>query len=164
MVRAFLGLGANLGDRLSHLHGARLSLQQVPEIQLSGVSALYETSPVGGPAGQPDYLNAVLAVQTSLQALELLHRCQAIEAYHGRQRRERWEPRTLDIDLLFYGDQIRKEKDLILPHPLLHRRLFVLQPLTDLAADLLHPILGKTAGELLAELPPAGIRRICAEW
>ncbi|MFA5515816.1 MAG: 2-amino-4-hydroxy-6-hydroxymethyldihydropteridine diphosphokinase [Desulfuromonadales bacterium] len=165
MVRVFLGLGANLGDRLGNLRGARHQLQQAPGVNLSAASALYETHPVGGPPGQNDYLNAVLAVRTTLSPRELLHLCQTIEANFARQRRETWGPRTLDIDLLLYGNEILQEKDLIVPHPQLHRRAFVLQPLTDLAPDLPHPILEQTPRELLAELPAGGgLRKLCMEW
>lgn len=143
--RAFIALGSNLGDREALLAAARDALVATPEIRLVGASHIFETRPMG-PAAQGPYLNAVIAVDTGLRARELLERMLEIEAEHGRQRDpglERWGPRTLDLDLLLYGEQCIAEPGLQVPHPALHERIFVLEPLCELAADRIHPRLGE---------------------
>ena len=127
-VTAYLGLGANLGDCLGQLQGARLALSRPGGIEVTAASGLYETEPVGGPAGQPNYLNAVLQVATSLAPDALLACCLELEARFGRRREERWGARPLDIDLLLYGELCLEAPGLILPHPRLHERRFVLAP------------------------------------
>lgn len=165
MVTAYLALGSNLGDRQVALAGARQALGSVPGIRLAAASPLYETEPVGGPAGQGPYLNAVLRVETDLAPRALLRRCLEVEACFGRRRRERWGARTLDVDLLLFGDEVRSEPDLELPHPRLHLRRFVLAPLRDLAPELVHPVLGRTVRELIDDLPsPGGVRRFAETW
>jgi 2-amino-4-hydroxy-6-hydroxymethyldihydropteridine diphosphokinase len=129
-VRAYLGVGSNLGDRLAFLQLAVDGLATTNGIEVVGVSAVYETDPVG--PEQPDYLNAVVAVDTALAARALLGVGQALEADAHRIRGERWGPRTLDVDVLFYGDEQIDEPDLVVPHPRWHERDFVLAPLTDL--------------------------------
>jgi 2-amino-4-hydroxy-6-hydroxymethyldihydropteridine diphosphokinase len=162
---AFLALGSNLGDRLAALKGARRALNSVPEIQVLAASAIYETEPVGGPAEQPPYLNAVLKIQTSLTAHDLLAVGLAVEQQFGRRRQERWGARSLDVDLLFYGSEILQFEDLVIPHPRLHQRAFVLVPLMDIAPDLGHPLLRETVAEMLAQLPStAGIERLSGHW
>lgn len=165
MTTAYLALGANLGDRLMTLRAARIALAEHPDIAVTGASALYRTDPVGGPAGQDDYLNGVLQVATDLAPEALLAVCLDIERRFGRRRDLRWGPRTLDIDLLLYGEQTRAGSGLTLPHPRLHQRRFVLTPLADLASDLRHPLLGRTVGELLANLDdPSGVQRLPDPW
>lgn len=162
---AYLGLGANLGDRLASLQGARQALALVPGIRVVSASALYETAPVGGPQGQEPYLNAVLQVATDLSATELLGCCLDIERQFGRRRLAYHGPRTLDIDLLFFADLVCQEKDLVLPHPRLHLRAFVLFPLCDLAPGLSHPLLHKTVRELRDQLPGGqDIKRLSQAW
>jgi 2-amino-4-hydroxy-6-hydroxymethyldihydropteridine diphosphokinase len=131
--RAFLGLGSNLGDRLANLQRAveRLRSRGVRVLRSSRV---YETEPVGGPP-QPDYLNAVLEVETELDPRALLSACLEVEAELGRTRRQRWGPRTIDIDLLTYDDLRIEEPGLEVPHPRMHQRAFVLVPLLELVAD-----------------------------
>ncbi len=165
MTTAYLALGANLGDRLTIFKNARVALAQHAAIEVTGASAIFETEPVGGPAEQGAYLNAVLQVATILAPMDLLAACHEIELRFGRRREEHWGPRTLDIDLLFHGDAICTGPELILPHPRLHLRRFVLAPLLELAPELCHPLLGQTIRELHAVLDdPAGVRRLYDAW
>jgi 2-amino-4-hydroxy-6-hydroxymethyldihydropteridine diphosphokinase len=129
--RAAFGLGANLGDREATLQSAVDQLAAADGVLAVGVSAVYETTPVGGPPGQPQYLNAVLVVQTALPAMTLLELAHRVEQAHGRVRLERWGPRTLDVDLLAVGAETSANPDLVLPHPLAHTRAFVLAPWAD---------------------------------
>ncbi len=165
VVTAYLGLGANLGDRLAALRGARQLLSLAPGTQVSAVSALYETEPLGGPQGQGPYLNAVLQVASELSAKELLGCCLEVEQRFGRERLVYHGPRTLDIDLLFFADRVCREQDLILPHRRLHLRAFVLIPLCDLAPGLRHPLLGKTVREMRDQLlGDQGVKRLSLVW
>jgi len=132
--RAFIGLGSNLGDRRALLRQAVESLRAHGD--LVGVSPLYETEPVGGPGGQGPYLNLVVALSTTDTPRALLERCQALESAAGRVRTVRWGPRTLDADVLWVEGLQVDEEDLIVPHPRLWERRFVVQPLADLAPDL----------------------------
>jgi 2-amino-4-hydroxy-6-hydroxymethyldihydropteridine diphosphokinase len=132
--RAFIGLGSNLGDRRAYLEGAVAALRR--EGDVTAVSPLYETDPVGGPTGQGPYLNVVVELRTSDSPRRLLERCQAIETAAGRIRAERWGPRTLDADVLLVEGCAVDEPDLTVPHPRLWERRFVVQPLADLAPDL----------------------------
>jgi len=134
MARAFIGLGSNLGDRRAYLKSAVEGLRAGGDVV--AVSPLYETEPVGGPAGQECYLNLVVELATSDTPRRLLERCQALEEAAGRVRSERWGPRTLDADVLFVDGSEVDEDDLVVPHPRLWERRFVLQPLADLAPDL----------------------------
>lgn len=163
MTTAYLALGANLGDRQAQLAGARTQLAAAPGVRVAAASPLYETDAVGGPAGQPPFLNAVLRVETTLAPRALLELCLAVEQHFGRRRDERWGPRTLDLDLLFYGDAVLDEPGLVVPHPQLHRRRFVLVPLAALAPGLLHPVLGRSVRELLADLPAGEAVRLLAD-
>jgi len=127
-MRAYLGLGSNLGDSRAHLRAAVAAL---PDVE--AVSPVYETGPVGGPAGQAPYLNLVVALETDLSPRELLDLARRLEDAAGRVRTERNGPRTLDIDLLLVGDLTVHEEDLVIPHPRMWQRRFVLAPLADLA-------------------------------
>lgn len=147
MTRAFVGLGSNLGDRRAHLEWAVRSLPDVV-----AVSSLYETDPVGGPADQPAYLNAVVELATSLSARQLLEIARSLEDRAGRVRAERWGPRTLDVDVLLVGDTTVDEEDLQIPHPRMWERRFVLEPLSELAPDLVPPHVAHGVG--------GGVRRI----
>ncbi len=164
-VSAYLGLGSNLGDRLQTLRGAREQLQRNPAVTVRASAPLYETAAVGGPGDQPPYLNTVLAIETVFTPERLLDCCQQIEQEFGRRRHERWGPRTLDIDILFFDSIIRMDPDLVLPHPRLHERGFVLSPLADLAPALTHPVVFLTVSELLARLDATeGVQRIAELW
>lgn len=130
MMRAFLGLGSNLGDRLDHLQAGVSSLAGEQGVEVVAVSSVYRTEPVGGPE-QPEFLNAVAVISTTLSPRELLALAQRIEGERGRRRKERWGPRTLDIDILLYGDITMHEADLEIPHPRLAERRFYLEPLLE---------------------------------
>ncbi len=163
--RAFLALGGNLGEPQQAFKNAADKLKQHPRIELVAASALYRTPPIGGPAGQPDYLNAVVELATDLAAKEVLDFCRKIEDAAGRTREIRWGARTLDLDLLFYDQLILDTRELVLPHPRLQQRHFVLMPLAELAADFKHPVLQQTVTELLSMLPETeGISRSDDEW
>lgn len=131
MVRAYLGIGSNLGDRLGFLQGAVDGLAATPGVVVVAVSGVYETDPVGGPE-QPDFQNAVVAVDTDLSVRDLLGVAQRLEGEARRVRGERWGPRTLDVDVLFHGDLVVDEPDLVVPHPRWAERGFVCVPLADL--------------------------------
>ena len=145
MTRAYVGLGANLGDREATI---RAALAELPG--LVAVSELRETDPVGV-VDQPAFLNGAAALETELSARELLDALLAIERELGRERRERWGPRTIDLDLLLYGEERIDEPGLTVPHPRLHERRFALEPLADLDPELVIPGRGRV-GDLLAEL------------
>ena len=132
--RAFIGLGSNLGDRRALLRQAVEGLRAAGDV--TGVSPLYETAPVGGPEGQGPYLNLVVELSTSDTPRRLLERCRALEATAGRVRAVRWGPRTLDADVLWVAGWHVDEEDLVVPHPRLWERRFVVRPLADLAPDL----------------------------
>lgn len=150
MKTAYLGLGSNLGNRLAFLRGGRDALAKAPGIELVRTSAVYETEAIGGPPDNPRFLNAVLQVQTSLDPHQLLAACLAVEDEFGRSRPLRWAPRTLDIDVLFFADQVVCTEQLTIPHARLQERPFMLAPLLEIAADLRHPLLDQTITELAA--------------
>jgi 2-amino-4-hydroxy-6-hydroxymethyldihydropteridine diphosphokinase len=135
-VRAYIGLGANLGDRLGQLQRAVDLLDRADGVRVLRSSRVYETEPVGGPP-QPDYLNAVIETETDLEAADLLRACLSIEERMGRARGVRWGPRRIDLDVLTYGHQDLhlEDPDLTIPHPLMHERAFVLLPLAELDPD-----------------------------
>jgi 2-amino-4-hydroxy-6-hydroxymethyldihydropteridine diphosphokinase/dihydroneopterin aldolase len=154
--RAVLALGSNLGDRLRTLQDAVDALAATQGLDLVAVSPVYETAPVGGPE-QPDYLNAVVLAETARPAAALLDRAHEIEAAADRTRAVRWGPRTLDIDVIAYGDQVSGDPALTLPHPRAHERAFVLAPWLDVDPDAELPGHGRVAG-LLSELAGQDVR------
>ena len=133
-VVGFLGLGSNLGDRLANLQAAVDALQVEPGLRVAASSRVWETTPVGGPP-QPDYLNAVVRIETDLSARDLLDVARRVEARLGRIRKERWGARTIDVDVLLHDDEQIDEPDLVVPHPRMKQRAFVLLPLLELEPD-----------------------------
>jgi len=154
-VRVVLALGSNLGDRMANLQGAVDALTGPPGLGFLAVSAVYETTPVGGPS-QPDFLNAVLLVSTALPARLVLDRAHAAEAARRRVRGVPWGPRTLDVDVIAYDDVVSDDPVLTLPHPRAHERAFVLVPWHDVDPGARIPGRGPVAGLLAASLAPAG--------
>lgn len=150
--RAALSVGSNLEDRAGHLRGAVELLALAPGVAVVAVSSVFETAPVGGPDQGP-FLNAVVVVATDLSARELLTLAQAIEAAHGRERTERWGPRTLDVDVLAVGSEVSIDPVVVLPHPRAHERGFVLAPWAEVDPDFVVPGRGRVL-DLLEALPP----------
>ncbi len=151
MTLCAIALGSNLGDRQANLHAGLALLAAHPHIELKAVSPWYQTraiAPDGQAAPQPDFWNGCALLDTDLPPLGLLPVLLGIEQQLGRKRHAKWAPRTLDLDLLLYGDRCIEKPELVVPHPQLHRRAFVLQPLCDIAPDWVHPVLRQTVREL----------------
>ena len=147
-----LSIGSNLGDRRRYLTDAVGELERLSGIRDLRVSEFAETAAYGK-TDQPDFLNAAVVCRTLYPPHALLEKLHEIEAAAGRERAEHWGPRTLDLDIIFYGDRILEEPELTVPHPDMQNRAFVLQPLAELKPGKVHPVLGKTVAMLLAELP-----------
>ena len=165
-MKAYVGLGSNLGERESLLKSAIEQLAQLPDTQLGKVSSLYDTAPVGE-LDQPNFLNAVIQLETALTARQLLWNLLLIERRLGRVRHaaQRYGPRTIDLDLVLFGDQVIDTPDLKVPHPEYHRRAFVLVPLAEIEPKLVHPVLGLTAHELLERVEERPtVRRTSRLW
>lgn len=148
-VIAYIGIGSNVGDRKANCRKAVESLAEAGRI--IGVSSLYYTEPVGY-REQEDFVNAAAALETNRSPIELLAICHALEDKMERRRTVRWGPRTIDLDILLYGDLIVDLPGLVIPHPSMAERKFVLAPLVELAPEALHPVLNKTMAQLLDEL------------
>lgn len=158
-----IGFGSNMGDRFDLCERAVTLLALLPETRLTDVSSLYETDPVAdvGDPGPESFLNGVVRLETALPPERLLNACREIEEALGRNQAHRRGPRTMDLDLLAYGDRVLEDGPLRIPHPRLHLRRFVLTPLAELAPGWHHPLLHRSAAELLAELDdPCGVRRL----
>lgn len=159
VVRCYIGLGANLADPVQQLEQAVAALHQLPQSRLVAVSALYGSKPMG-PQDQPDYVNAVAAIDTTLLPEQLLDALQQVEQQQGRQRKdERWGPRTLDLDILLFGDLVINTERLIVPHYGLKQREFVLYPLAEIATNLRLPD-GTVLSSLLAQVPLNGLQKL----
>ena len=148
MYAAYIGFGSNIGDRLAHIQNAIHALSKTEGITLKKISSIYTTDPVGYEE-QAQFLNGVAAIQTSLSPLSLLHTLKDIETAIGRKHRVRWGPREIDLDILIYGDVCVQTEKLVVPHPEMHLRGFVLVPLAELAPDLVHPIFQESIHTLL---------------
>lgn len=157
-VRCFIGLGSNLDNPIMQIQTALLEIAEHADIELVAHSPLYRSAPVG-PEGQPDYINAVAKVLTVLSPVELLDQLQHLEQTHQRVRYQHWGPRTLDLDLLLYGDMTLNTQRLTLPHPFMTQRNFVLQPLADLEPDLIFPD-GKSLKQCLAVCPMGTLEQL----
>ena len=158
MERIYIGMGSNLADPAEQLRSAVDALGQLPETELVGVSAFYQSDSLL--PGQPRYTNAVAALDSALAPLDLLDALQAIENDQGRERLERWGPRTLDLDILLFGDRLIDEPRLKVPHYHMQERAFVLYPLAELAPDDLRLADGRTLADLLAACPFVGLERL----
>lgn len=154
MASCLLALGANQGDRVGNLLAALDELRRRPEIRVQQVSSFLETAPVGGPLDQGRYFNAAAIIETQLAPRELMAVLLEIEKHLGRERTERWGPRAIDLDLLLYDDAVIDTPELIVPHPRMHERRFVLAPAAEIAADWRHPVTHQTIDKMLAVLPP----------
>jgi 2-amino-4-hydroxy-6-hydroxymethyldihydropteridine diphosphokinase len=148
-MEILLALGSNLGNRRETLESAWKEIGNLPETKTLRMSRFYETKPVGGPTNQPEFLNAAGMIDTKLTPQSLLEKLQEIENRFGRVRTEHWGPRTLDIDILLYGNEIVSTPTLTIPHPEMLRRCFVLEPAEEIAANTVHPITGQTIREHL---------------
>jgi 2-amino-4-hydroxy-6-hydroxymethyldihydropteridine diphosphokinase len=155
LVTAYIGLGSNLGDRSRNLEGA---IERLSSVGIVGaVSSFYETKPWGVEGYQPRYLNQVVAVDTTLDPLDVVTELLAIEFSLGRARQDKNASRTLDLDLLLHGDNVIKASGVTVPHPRLHERAFVLIPLVEIAPDLVHPVLRRSISELAEESDRSGV-------
>lgn len=155
-ITAYVGIGSNLARPLQQVQRAIEALKAIPATRLTGVSPWYGSSPVGGPAEQPDYVNGVARLQTRLSPHALLDALQTIEQQQGRERHTRWGARTLDLDLLLFGNLALDDERLTVPHPRLAERAFVLVPLADLEPGLMLPN-GYSVGSLLPHISTTGL-------
>ena len=149
---AYIGIGSNLGDKISNCGSAIEQMSQLPGCQVFARSSLFKTEPEGV-TEQDWYINCVSKLMTALSPFQLIQALLSIERAMGRRRRRRWEARIIDLDILLFGQEIIRSRDLVIPHPLFHERRFVLEPLAQLAPHLMHPVLKVTIRQLLNGLP-----------
>ena len=152
LEKVYIGIGSNLGNRQNHCEWAIEQLRQLPSTQVTKISSFFETEPVEL-EDQHWFINAVVEIQTDLSPEELLASCRSLEESLGRVRAVRYGPRTIDLDLLFYGQQVMNTEELTLPHPRLHERQFVLIPLVEIAPDLFHPVQKASVKSLMDKIP-----------
>lgn len=160
-TQSAIALGSNLGDSRATLEAALKNLDQTPGITVKTYSSWYKTAPIGPP--QPAYLNGCAILEVQLSPLELLETVLEIERKFGRVRRERWGPRTLDIDILLFADLILSTPELEIPHPRMNERAFVLVPLAEIAPDWIEPVSRDAIGQLVAKVDCSGVRRLDVE-
>jgi 2-amino-4-hydroxy-6-hydroxymethyldihydropteridine diphosphokinase len=149
---AYVGVGSNLGDKALNCRRAIDRMNQLPTCHVQALSGLFRTEPQGV-TDQDEFINCVIQLTTTLSPFQLLEALLIIEHTMGRRRKKRWDARIIDLDILLFGQQIIRSHDLIIPHPLLHKRRFVLRPLAQLAPDLVHPVLNVPIRELLSKVP-----------
>ena len=148
---AYVGVGSNLGDRVKTIFEALTRLDDVRGVTVGVVSQMMESKPMGGPGGQGDYLNNAAQLHCRISAERLLVEMQEIEEKLGRVRVEKWGPRTIDLDLLLFGEEVMDTPLLTVPHPMMHEREFVLGPLAEIAGEVVHPVFNKSVREMLEE-------------
>ncbi|MEK6566696.1 MAG: 2-amino-4-hydroxy-6-hydroxymethyldihydropteridine diphosphokinase [Bacteroidota bacterium] len=154
----YIGLGSNVGDRFGYLDSAVKELNELSSTKVVGMSSVYQTEPYGN-KDQPEFLNMAVELESSMDAGELFSRLKSIEAKLGRHSTERWGPREIDLDLLYFGRQVVNQKNLQVPHPVIGHRRFVLVPLNEIAHFFIDPVRRKNISELLAECTDAGVVR-----
>lgn len=150
-MTVFIGIGSNLGNRKENIQNAIKLLEDTKDIQITKVSSIIETEPYGK-TDQPNFLNCVITIETKINPEHLLEICNNIENELGRIRKEKWGPRTIDLDILFIDDLVIHTPDLIVPHPEIHKREFVLTSLVEIAPNFVHPVFNKTLKEIYNEL------------
>jgi 2-amino-4-hydroxy-6-hydroxymethyldihydropteridine diphosphokinase len=148
-ITAYIAIGANLGEREKTMRRALELLNEIADVRLTRISSFMENPAIGGPADSPAFLNGVAEVETTLSPDALLDRLLDIEKQLGRVRREKWDPRAIDLDMILIGNQVVNTDRLTIPHPLMHARRFVLEPLVEIAPDISHPVLKQTVRALL---------------
>jgi len=156
MATVYLSFGSNMGDREQQINDALSLLNTLPETKVTKISSLYETAPVGG-VKQDDFLNGIVALDTNLSPLELLDSLQEIELKLNRVRKIHWGPRTIDLDIVLFGDLVVDSERLKVPHPLMHERSFVLIPLNEIAPQAIHPVLNKKISDIVTLDPDVRI-------
>jgi 2-amino-4-hydroxy-6-hydroxymethyldihydropteridine diphosphokinase len=159
---AYIGIGSNLGDKILNCRLAIEKMNQLSQCRLGGCSSLFKTEPEGV-TGQDWYINGVAQLTTSLNPFQLMEALLSIEERMGRKRRKRWEARIIDLDILLFGQEAIRSPHLVVPHPLMHKRRFVLEPLAQLAPELIHPVLQVPIHQLLDGLPPGPLVELAGD-